>query len=73
MLKQIERDFGVSLRGVPVIGDSDRDLAAARAVGARPILVLSGYGQATRQSEPEVECFSNLAAAVAHLIADGDP
>ncbi|MBM4221381.1 MAG: D-glycero-beta-D-manno-heptose 1,7-bisphosphate 7-phosphatase, partial [Gammaproteobacteria bacterium] len=35
LLLQIEAQFGCSLRGRPVIGDSARDLEAAQAVGAR--------------------------------------
>lgn len=47
MLKQIGRRLKTSLRGVPVVGDSLRDLQAARAVGADPILVRTGKGEET--------------------------
>ncbi|MDJ0927028.1 MAG: D-glycero-beta-D-manno-heptose 1,7-bisphosphate 7-phosphatase [Gammaproteobacteria bacterium] len=71
LLRQIETDRGISLHGVPVIGDSARDLDAARAVGAWPMLVLTGNGEATARSYPElatVDVFDDLAAAAAALI-----
>ena len=42
MLLEIAERFNVALAGVPAIGDSLRDLQAASAAGARPILVLTG-------------------------------
>ena len=36
--------FNVDLEGVPSIGDSLRDLQAAAAAGAQPMLVLTGKG-----------------------------
>jgi len=47
MMKEIGVRFGVDLTGVPVIGDSLRDLLAAEACGAQPILVLTGKGEKT--------------------------
>jgi D-glycero-D-manno-heptose 1,7-bisphosphate phosphatase len=38
----------VELDGVPMVGDSLRDLQAAAAAGARPVLVLTGKGRKTR-------------------------
>jgi len=49
LLEEIGRRFGASLADVPCIGDSQRDLDAAVAVGARPILVLTGKGAKTRR------------------------
>ena len=49
LLEEIARRFGISLEGVPSIGDSLRDLQAAAAVGAQPILVLTGKGTKTRR------------------------
>lgn len=71
LLERIARDFGVSLAGVPVVGDSQRDLDAARAVGARPILVLTGNGERTRAAlgpSPEVEIYADLAAVADRLL-----
>ncbi len=49
LLDEIGRRFGASLKDVPFIGDSNRDLEAAVAVGARPILVLTGKGAKTQR------------------------
>ena len=50
LLEEIARRFNVELHGVPSIGDSLRDLEAAAAVGAAPILVLTGNGEVTRSA-----------------------
>ena len=72
MLLQLARHFATSLQGVPVIGDSLRDLEAAAAVGARPILVRSGKGRKTEAALPErfagVAVYDDLAAAARALI-----
>jgi D-glycero-D-manno-heptose 1,7-bisphosphate phosphatase len=49
MLKDLARRLGVSLEGVPFVGDSESDIEAARAAGARPILVLTGKGERTKR------------------------
>ena len=49
LLEEISRRFGASLADVPCIGDSQRDLDAAVAVGARPLLVLTGKGAKTQR------------------------
>ena len=49
LFEEIGRRFGASLAGVPSVGDSLRDLQAAAAVGAQPILVLTGKGAKTRR------------------------
>ena len=70
MLKDIALRFNVDLTGVPAIGDSLRDLQAAQAVGAQPMLVLTGKGTKTRHEPgvPEgVPVFADLAATVAHI------
>lgn len=75
LLESIARHYGVSLAGVPAIGDSLRDLQAAAAVGARPILVRTGKGERTL-TNPElasdITIYPDLAAAVAALLAS-DP
>ena len=50
MLKDLAKRLNVSLDGVPFVGDSGSDLEAARAAGARPILVLSGNGERTKKA-----------------------
>lgn len=72
MLLEIAARFNLALAGVPVIGDSLRDLQAASAAGARPILVLTGKGEQTRKAGglPEgTEIHRDLAAAAMALAA----
>ncbi|MBT8086474.1 MAG: D-glycero-beta-D-manno-heptose 1,7-bisphosphate 7-phosphatase [Gammaproteobacteria bacterium] len=74
LLKKLARYYDTTLASVPVVGDSERDLAAARAVGARPILVRTGNGRRTEAAlaaaSTSVEVFDDLAAAAAALIAE---
>jgi D-glycero-D-manno-heptose 1,7-bisphosphate phosphatase len=70
MLREVGTRYNVDLTGVPVIGDSLRDLQSARAVGAQPMLVLTGKGKKTKldPSLPEgTLVFADLAAAVKKL------
>ena len=71
MLREIAARFNADLAGVPAIGDSLRDLKAAAAVGAQPVLVLTGKGRKT-QDDPALPAgtpvFGDLAAAVAHIL-----
>jgi len=72
MLLEIAARFNLALAGVPVIGDSLRDLQAASAAGARPVLVLTGKGEQTLKAGglPEgTEIHQNLAAAATALAA----
>lgn len=72
MFEEIARRFNVELEGVPAIGDAQRDLETAAAVGASPILVLTGKGRRTLEAGnlPEnTRVFENLAEAVKHLLA----
>ena len=72
LLIEIGRRFGVDLTGVPCIGDSLRDLQAAQAVGAQPILVLSGKGEKTLREgnfPTNTVIFPDLAFAAAALLA----
>lgn len=76
LLLRISEELGMPLDGVPVIGDSARDLDAARAVGARPLLVRTGKGHATEQLLPahhEIPVYDDLAAAVTALLTAADP
>ena len=74
LYQQLSRHYGMPLDGVPVIGDSERDLIAARAVNARPILVLTGKGKETfeelQQRGDVIETYADLDAAATLLIAD---
>ena len=70
MLEEIAVRYNAAMNGVPAIGDSLRDLEAAVAAGAQPILVLTGKGRKT-QADPGVPpgtlIFPDLAAAADHL------
>ena len=72
MFREIGERLAMPLEGVPAVGDSLRDLQAASAVNARPILVLTGKGQKTLEGGglPEgTEVFPDLAAVVEALVA----
>jgi D-glycero-D-manno-heptose 1,7-bisphosphate phosphatase len=70
MLYETATRYNVELEGVPAIGDSLRDLQAAEAVGAQPMLVLTGKGKKT-QADPNLPpgtlAFPDLGAAAAFL------
>lgn len=70
MFREIGERFAVPLEGVPAVGDSLRDLQAAAAVGARPILVLTGKGRKTLEAgglPPGTEIYPDLAAVAEAL------
>ncbi len=72
MLLEISRRLKCSLQGIPVVGDSVRDIRAARAANARPLLVQTGKGTRTLEREVEscvnVLVFADLAAVATYLI-----
>ncbi len=73
MFLEIAQRYNVSLGGVPAVGDSLRDLQAAAAVGAQPMLVLTGKGEKTNKNNELPDgtfVFADLAEAVKHIIAD---
>lgn len=71
LLRRAAAELGFELRGTPFIGDAQRDLQAARAVGARPILVRTGKGERTLADEVSVaEVYPDLAAAATALIRE---
>lgn len=75
MLDAIEAEFNLSVTDLPVIGDGPEDILAARAKGARPLLVGTGRGTHTRQSLPadqQPEFFATLADAVDTLLQERD-
>ena len=70
MLREIGKRYNTSLSEVPAVGDSLRDMQVAAAVGAQPMLVLTGNGSKTvdhPELPPQVLVFADLAAAVAHI------
>ncbi len=71
LLEDIGQRYHVDLTDVPAIGDSLRDLQAAVAVGAKPILVLSGKGKRTVADgglPARTPIYANLAEAVTAIL-----
>ena len=66
--------YTVPLKGVPVVGDAVRDLEAAQAVRARPILVRTGRGEeALKQLGAKAaftEVYANLNSVVTQLLSE---
>jgi D-glycero-D-manno-heptose 1,7-bisphosphate phosphatase len=73
MFEEIAKRFNLdkSLLGVPVVGDSLRDLIGPVTLGAEPHLVLTGKGMKTREKgglPPYTAVHANLAAFVHHFL-----
>ncbi|MDP2963832.1 MAG: D-glycero-beta-D-manno-heptose 1,7-bisphosphate 7-phosphatase [Sulfurimicrobium sp.] len=71
MFEEISKRFNMELDGIPAIGDSLRDLQAAVALGAQPILVRTGKGEKTLAAGNLPEgtlVFNDLAEAAQYLI-----
>lgn len=71
MLREIAERFAADLRGVPMVGDALRDLQCAQSVGALPILVRTGKGEAVfqaRQYPDNTLVFQDLSDAAQALI-----
>ncbi len=71
LLQDIADRLGVSLTGIPFVGDSLSDLQVARAVGAYPILVRTGKGERTLAKGKElggVPVYTDLAECVEALL-----
>lgn len=76
MLRQAEREVGVDLSRSFLIGDAVSDIQAARAVGTRGILVLTGRGQeqlSILEAQGSADCpvVANLQAAVDYIMEYG--
>jgi D-glycero-D-manno-heptose 1,7-bisphosphate phosphatase len=71
MFLDIAQRFNVDLNDVPSVGDSLRDLQAAAAVSAQPILVLTGKGRRTQSAgglPGGTVVFADLAEAVRQIV-----
>jgi len=72
LLHRLARHYDISLRGVPVVGDSLRDLQAATRAGATPILVRTGNGTKTSRNLSgdlrDVRTYDDLAAFAASAL-----
>lgn len=72
LLRDIATKFNHDLKGVPAVGDNLRDIEAAQAVGAKPVLVRTGKGMETIKSgklPAGVEIHDDLSAYVDALLA----
>lgn len=77
LLKQIECEFGTSVENAPFVGDSAKDLLAAKLAGCHPVLVKTGKGERTlaQSSEGELDgvgIFSDLKSFANDLLASAD-
>lgn len=73
MLVDIEKRAHISLEKAPFIGDSMRDVQAAITHGSQPILVRTGNGSVTSQSEQlprNIPIYEDLAQAVDALLSE---
>lgn len=74
LFEQISDRYAMELKGVPVVGDSARDLLAGVAVGCEPHLVLTGNAQALRGSSlpstfpPQTQVHEDLSAFADYLL-----
>lgn len=75
LLRSVSLRFGLPLHDVPFIGDTRRDVEAALAARATPVLVRTGKGSRTYDEHPELRdlpWFDDLAAAVDNLLKRRD-
>lgn len=73
LFRAIAAHYGRSdLAGVPVVGDSLRDLEAGLALGCTPYLVRTGKGERTlaKPLPSGTQVFADLAAVVDHLLEE---
>jgi D-glycero-D-manno-heptose 1,7-bisphosphate phosphatase len=71
LFQQIVEHFYLdNLKGVPVVGDSQRDLLAGTCLGGEPYLVRTGKGMKTLEGTlpTNTQVFDDLAAVVDHLL-----
>ena len=76
LMEEIAERLKVNLSGVYAVGDSERDIIAARDVLARPVLVRTGKGRRTLKSSLQLEgvpVYDNLSAFTAALLAGEIP
>lgn len=71
LYEEISQRLDIDLDAVPAVGDSLRDLQAARSVGALPVLVRTGKGERTLakgEGLQDIPVFADLASYVDHLL-----
>ncbi|NGY04785.1 D-glycero-beta-D-manno-heptose 1,7-bisphosphate 7-phosphatase [Solimonas terrae] len=76
MLLDLAKRLGLNLEEVPSVGDSLRDIEAARAAGARPVLVRTGNGRRTEAEHGPslrgIAVYDSLADFVVALLTGAD-
>ena len=77
IFQEIIKRYQCDLKNVPAIGDSFRDLQAAKSAGAEPILVKTGKGERTlantEASELEgIAVYNNLAEVADAILMESD-
>lgn len=83
LLQAIELELGMTVKGAFFVGDSMKDLQAAVAAGARPLLVTTGKGEGTlaqlKQGEgdlpspDQIPVMADLAQATAYILDQTAP
>ena len=71
LFQEIAERLKVNLNGVYAVGDTERDITAARLVSARPVLVRTGKGRRTLKKNKALEdvpVFDDLAAFTDYLL-----
>ena len=73
LLEQIENEFACKLEDCYFVGDSLKDIQAARAFNCRPVLVRTGKGLSTEShlrdtDDDSVPVFDNLALAISFIL-----
>jgi D-glycero-D-manno-heptose 1,7-bisphosphate phosphatase len=74
LLNQIEEQFNTSVEGAWFVGDTIKDIGAARSKGCKPVLVLTGKGSSTQQSAAKgmldnVPVFDDLFSAAMFIVS----
>jgi len=74
LFRAFAEKYKADLKAVPAVGDSFRDIQAARAAGAQPILVETGKGMRTLARYPDLDIpiFPDLYAAAQYILFNAD-
>jgi len=73
LYRQLAKRWAIELEGIPVVGDSLRDLEAAIAADAQPLLVRTGKGAKTVEQLSQhwrIPVFDDLGRAVDYLLQE---
>lgn len=73
LIQQMAEQLEISPAGIPIVGDSVRDLVAGEALGCLPVLVRTGKGLrslASGKVKPETPVFDDLASFVDDWLQD---